>query len=79
MAAADPDNPTDAELLIAVNAAIYDLVINKFKSTTVNQRSYQRNELQDLKDLKAVLEERVNAAANTGGSIRLGDISGAGL
>lgn len=79
MAAVDPDNPTDAELLIAVNAAIYDLVIKKFKSTTVNQRTYQRNELRDLQELKTVLEQRVNAAAAAGGSVRLADISGTGI
>ena len=79
MAAIDPDNPTDAELLTAVNAAIYDLVIKKFKSTTVNQRTYQRNELRDLYEFKAVIETRVNAAAANSGSVRLGDISGTGL
>ena len=75
MAAIDPTDPTDAEMLTAVNAAIYALVISKFKSTTVNDRTYTRQDLGSLREMKKALEDVVNISANTAGAIRLGDFN----
>ncbi len=75
MAAVDPTDPTAAELLIAVNAAIYALVSSKFKTTTVNDRTYTRQDLPALREMRTELRAEVNAAANNSQKIRLGDFS----
>jgi len=66
-------DPTVAELLIAVNAAIYALVTGKAKVITINGRTYQYNNLDELRAMRAELKKE---ARITSGSIRLADISG---
>ena len=66
-------DPTVAELLTAVNAAIYDLLTKKYAVTTVNGRTYTRQDLGKLRELRKEL--KIEARTRTG-SIRLGDISG---
>ena len=75
MAAVDPTDPTAAELLVAVNAAIYALVSSRFKSTTVNDRTYTRQDLPALREMREELQTEVNATANNAGKVRLGDFS----
>ena len=69
------EDPTLAELLTAVNAAIYNLLTNKISSYDLNGISYTYHNLDDLKKLRAELKKE--AAAGSGSSIRLADISGA--
>lgn len=66
-------DPTVAELLTAVNAAIYDLVTKKYKQTTVNNKVYTRQDLQALRQMRNDL--KMEARSRTS-SIRLVDISG---
>lgn len=75
MSASDPTDPTAAELLTAVNAAIYALVISGFKSTTVNNSTYTRQDLGELRQMRTELQEQVNASSNNAGKVRLGDFS----
>lgn len=72
-------DPTAAELLTAVNAAILALVSAKFKSTTVNDRTYTRQDLPALREMRAELQTEVNATTTAEADNRLGDISGRDL
>jgi hypothetical protein len=66
-------DPTAAELLTAVNAAILNLIANKFKSQTIGGRSYTRFELDELREMRKQLQMEVR---EPGSVVRLGDISG---
>ena len=66
------ENPTAAELLQAVNAAILELLQDGVKTSTINGRSYTRNEIPELRALRA---ELVRECRSTSSIIRLGDVS----
>jgi len=65
-------DPTAAELLTAVNAAILALVTNKIKAYTINGVSYQYHQLPELKEMRKQLQLECRTAGNT---IRLADVS----
>ena len=67
------ENPTVAELLTAVNAAIYALVTRKVSSYTVDGVTYNYHDLKALRELRKELREQSRTSS---GSIRLADISG---
>lgn len=54
MSAADP---TVAEMLIAVNTAIYAIVVKKFSSYSIAGRSYTYNDLGQLREMRAELSK----------------------
>jgi len=66
-------DPTVAELLTAVNAAIYALVIGKAKIITIGGRTYHYNNLDELRAMRTELKKEARIIS---GSIRLADISG---
>jgi len=68
------EDPTAAELLTAVNAAILDIVAKKFSSTTVNGQTYTRQDLGQLREMRKELKKEVRSGSNS--SVRLADISG---
>lgn len=65
-------DPTSAELLTAVNAAILSLLSGKTKSYSIGDRTYVYRDISDLRELRKSLVAECRA---TGGTIRLGDIS----
>ncbi|HUW18258.1 MAG TPA: hypothetical protein VMW16_03065 [Sedimentisphaerales bacterium] len=66
------ENPTAAELLTAVNAAILDLVTGNVKSISINDRSFTYQNLNELRDMRKQLQMEVREPSST---IRLGDVS----
>jgi len=67
------EDPTTAELLRAVNAAIYSLVTDGASQVSINGRAYTANDLGQLMQLKKELT-KLNRSASS--MVRLGDISG---
>ncbi len=65
-------DPTAAELLTAVNAAIYELVTGKVKQKQIGERSYTYYDLPALRQLREDL--RVEAQTTTG-TVRVADVS----
>lgn len=66
------ENPTAAELLTAVNAAILDLVSGNVQSVSINNRSWTYQDLSKLRDMRKQLQMEVREPSST---IRLGDVS----
>ena len=64
--------PTSAELLVLVNAALYQLLSKTVKSYTIGDRSYTYRDIRELQDLRQNLQQEVRTHTS---SIRLGDIS----
>jgi len=67
------DDPTAAELLTAVNAAILELITDRTKQFTVAGRVYSYNDLNDLRAMRTELQKETRSES---GSVRLGDFSG---
>jgi len=65
-------DPTATELLTAVNAAILNLITDKFKSQSIGTRSYTRFDLDELREMRKQLQMEVR---EPGSVVRLGDIS----
>jgi len=66
------EEPTAAELLVAVNAAILALITGKVKSYNIEGTGFTYNDLQELKDMRKQLQAECRP---TGSTIRLGDVS----
>lgn len=69
-------DPTDVELLTAVNAAILSLVTGKIKSYSIGDRSFTRYDLAELRTLRDVLKSNVAAVSRGSNIIRLADMRG---
>ena len=67
------EDPTVAEMLTAVNAAIYALIIKKVASYTINGRSYVYRDLDELRLMRSELLKENRSASSM---MRLADISG---
>ncbi len=69
------EDPTLAELLTAVNAAILNLLTSKISSYSLNGIAYNYHNIDELKKLRGELRQEV--AGQSGSTIRLADISNA--
>lgn len=67
------ENPTVAEMLTAVNAAIYGLLQGKASSYSINGRSYTFHDLDKLRAFRSELQKESESGT---GTVMLADISG---
>ena len=67
------EDPTAAELLTAVNAAILALLTRRVKSYSIAGTSYTYHDVGELRTLRAELRKETRTAGST---IRVADVSG---
>ena len=67
------EEPTAAELLVAVNAAILALITGKVKSYNIEGTGFTYNQLDELRDMRKQLQAECRPTSST---IRLGNVSG---
>ena len=65
-------DPTASELLVLVNAALYQLLSKTVKSYSIGDRSYTYRDIQELQGLRTQLAKEVRSHTAT---VRLGDVS----
>ncbi|UCE67560.1 MAG: hypothetical protein JSU85_05985 [Candidatus Zixiibacteriota bacterium] len=66
-------DPTAAELLTAVNAAILALVSGTVLSQTIGNRTYTKNDLDSLRQMRTELRRETTSRS---GSMRVADVTG---